>query len=184
MVAMGVVVFIILVGVVVLVMVVRVFCIAVVGVVRVLCIGAVEMDCAGVADILVLGGVFVVNMVEGMELVVGCVVRLAVWCVNGRRYYLCCFGLKLVEMNGLSVGGFLLGKVILGDCFVLLELGIIGEMVCVDMLMDVVLEVVVVEAVDVVQEGIFVIFRCGCFRDMMVVRVVIEVVVGVVVLVW
>ena len=40
------------------------------------------MDCVGVVDtevlvdIGVLGGVFVVEVVEGMELVVGCVVRL------------------------------------------------------------------------------------------------------------
>ena len=30
---------------------------------------------------------------------------------------LCCFSLKLVEMTGLSVGGFLLGMVIWADCF-------------------------------------------------------------------
>ena len=45
-------------------------------VVGVLCIGAVEVDCAGVVDILVLDGVFMVEVVEGVELVVGCVVRL------------------------------------------------------------------------------------------------------------
>ena len=44
-------------------------------VVGVLCIGAVEVDCAGVVDILVLDGVFMVEVVEGVELVVGCVVR-------------------------------------------------------------------------------------------------------------
>ena len=44
-------------------------------VVGVLCIGAVEMDCTGVIDILVLDGVFMVEMVERVELVVGCVVR-------------------------------------------------------------------------------------------------------------
>ena len=54
----------------------------VVEVVGVLWIGAVEVDCVGVVDIGVLvdigllGGVFVVEVVEGMELVVGCVVRL------------------------------------------------------------------------------------------------------------
>ena len=42
----------------------------------------VEVDCVGVVDVGVLvdirmlGGVFVVEVVEGMELVVGCVVRL------------------------------------------------------------------------------------------------------------
>ena len=77
-------------------------------VVGVLCIGAVEVDWAGVVDILVLDGVFMVDVVEGVELVVGCVVRrvvrLAVWYVNGRGY------LKSVEVNGLSVGGFLFGQ--------------------------------------------------------------------------
>ena len=56
-------------------------------------------------DILVLGGVYVV---ERVELVVGCVVRcvarLVLWCVNGRGYFLHCFSQKLVEMNGLWVG--------------------------------------------------------------------------------
>ena len=88
----------------------------VVGVVRVLCIGLLEVDCAGVVDFLVLGAVFVVEVVEGVELVVGCVVRrvvrLAVWCVNGRGYYLRCFNLKLVKVNGLSVGRFLFWMVI------------------------------------------------------------------------
>ena len=88
-----------------------------------LCVGAVEMDCAGVVDILVLGEVFMMEVVEVVELVVrvvvGCVVRLVLWCVNGRGYFLGRFSLKLVEMNGLSVGGFLFGKVIRADCFVL-----------------------------------------------------------------
>ena len=87
MVAIGVVV--LMVGLVVLV---RVLCKGVVGIVGVLCIGAVEVDCPGVVDILVLGGVFVVKVVEGVELVVGCVVRhlvrLVLWCVNGRGYFL------------------------------------------------------------------------------------------------
>ena len=47
--------------------------------------GVMEVDCVGVVDTLVLGAVFVV---EGVELVVGCVVRrvvrLVLWCVNGR----------------------------------------------------------------------------------------------------
>ena len=37
----------------------------------------------------------------------GCVVRLVLWCVNGRGYFLCQFSLMLFEMNGLIVGGFL-----------------------------------------------------------------------------
>ena len=104
----GVVVLMVVVGIVVLVMVVRVARVEVVMVVGVLCIGVLEVDCAGVVDFLVLGAVFVVKVVEGVELVVGCVVRrvvrLAVWYVNGRGY------LKSVEVNGLSVGGFLFGQ--------------------------------------------------------------------------
>ena len=57
-------------------------------------------------------------------------------------------------------------------------------MVGVDVLMDMVVEVVVLEAVDVVQAGFFVFFQNGCLGDMMGVRVVIEVVVGAVVFVW
>ena len=151
MVAKSVVVWMVVVGTVVLVMVVRVSCVGVVGVVGVLCIGALEVDCEGVVDILVLGGVFLVGVVEGLELVVGCVVRLVLWCVNERGYFLCRFSLKSVEMNGLSVGGFLFGMGIWADCFVLLERGFLGKMVGTDVLVDVVVEVVVVEAVDVVQ---------------------------------
>ena len=92
------------VGVVVLVIVVIVLCI---GMVVVLCIGVVEVDCAGVVDILVLGEVFMVKVMEGVELVVGCVMRLVLWCANGRGYFLCCFSLILVKMNGLNVGGCL-----------------------------------------------------------------------------
>ena len=58
MVAKRVVVLMVVVGTVVLVMVVRVLCIGVVGVVGVLCTGALEVDCAGVVDILVVGGGF------------------------------------------------------------------------------------------------------------------------------
>ena len=88
--------------------------------------------------------------------------------MNGRGYFLRCFSLKSVEMNGLSVGGFLFGMVI-----------------WVDVLLDVVVvEVVVVETVDVVQVWFFIFFRRGCLGNMMDVRVVIEVVIGVVVLVW
>ena len=38
-------------------------------------VGVLEVDCVGLVEILVLGGVFVVEVVEGVELVVGCVVR-------------------------------------------------------------------------------------------------------------
>ena len=135
-------------------------------------VGVLEVDCVGLVEILVLGGVFVVEVVEGVELVVGCVVRrvvrLVLWCVNGRGYFLRCFSLKSVETNGLSVGGFLFGMVI-----------------WVDVLLDVVVvEVVVVETVDVVQVWFFIFFRRGCLGNMMDVRVVIEVVIVVVVLVW
>ena len=58
------------------------------------------MDCAGGVDVLVLAGVFMVEVVEGVKLVVGCVVRLVLWCVNERGYFLCRFNLKSVKMNG------------------------------------------------------------------------------------
>ena len=151
MVAKRVVVLMVVVETVVLVMVVRVSCIGVVGVVGVLCIRALEVDCAGVVDILVLGWVFMVEVAEGVKLVVGCVKRLVLWCVNGRGYFLCHFSLKSVEMNELSLGGFLFGMVIWADCFVLLEWGFLSKMVGTDVLMDVMVEVVVVEAVDVLQ---------------------------------
>ena len=66
MVAKRVVVLMVVVGTVVLVIVVRVLCIGVVGVVGVLCIRALEVDCAGMVDILVLGGVFMMEVVEGV----------------------------------------------------------------------------------------------------------------------
>ena len=92
-------------GVVVLVIVVRILrelCVGVVKVVGVLCIGAVEVDCTRVVDIMVLGGVFVVEVVEGVKLVVECVVKVVLWCENGSGYFLCRFRLMSVEMNGLS----------------------------------------------------------------------------------
>ena len=101
-------------------MVVRVVCVGVVGVMGVLCIGVLEVDCVGVVDILLLGVVFVV---EGVGLVLGCVVRLVLRCVNGRGIFLRCFCLKAAEMNGLSVGGFLFGIVIWVDRFIFLERG-------------------------------------------------------------
>ena len=121
MVAMGVVVLMVVVGIAVLAMVVRVVCTGVVGVVGVLYMGVLDVDCVGLVDALVMGVVFVVEVVKGVELVVGCVVRLVLWCVNGRGFFLCCFSLKLVEMNGLSVGRFLFGMVIWADCFILLK---------------------------------------------------------------
>ena len=57
-------------------------------VVGVLCIGEVEADCTGVVDILVLGGIFMVEVVEEVELVVGCVVRLVLCCANRRGDFL------------------------------------------------------------------------------------------------
>ena len=92
---------------------------------------------------------------------VGCVVRLVLRCADGRGYFLCCFNLMSVEMNVLSVGGCLFGMVIWAD-FLFLEL---------EFLM---VEVIVVEAVDVVRD---------CLGDMMDLKIVMEVVVGVVVLV-
>ena len=86
---------------VVVVIVVRVACVGVVGVVGKFCIGVLEVDCVAVVEILVLAAVFMVDVlgavfvVEGVELAVGCVVgqvvRLVLWCVNGRGFFLRCF---------------------------------------------------------------------------------------------
>ena len=161
---MVVVVFIIVVGI-----MVRVASVGAVGVVGILCIGVLEADCVAVVEILVLGAVFVVEVVEGVELEVGCVVgrvvMLVLWWVNGRGLFMRCFSLKPVEMKGLSVGGFLFGMVIWADV-------LLGVMV--------VVEVVVVETADT---WFFIFFRRGCLGDMMDVRVVMELVIGVVVLV-
>ena len=120
MVAVGLVVLLMVaVGVLMLVIVVRVLIELYIGVVKVvgeLCREAKEMDCTRVVDIMVLGGGFVV-MVEGVELVMGCVVRLVLWFENERVYFLCCFSLMLVEMNGQSAGGCFFGMVIWSDCF-------------------------------------------------------------------
>ena len=131
----------------------------------------VKVDCTGVVDIMVLGGVFGVEVVEGVELVVGCVVKLVLWCGNGRGYFLHYFNLMSVEMNGLSVGGCLFGMVIWVD-FLLLQ----GKILVVD--------VVVVKMINMVQAGCFVLSRRGCLGDVVDVKVVKEVVVGVVKLVW
>ena len=80
-----------------------------------------EGNCTGMVDIVVLSEVFMVEVVEEVKLVVGCGVRLDLWCANERGYFLCRFSLMSVEMNGLSVGGCLFGIVIWVDCFVLLE---------------------------------------------------------------
>ena len=129
-------------------------------VVRVSHIGVVEVDYGGVVDIWLLGEVFMMEAVENLELVVrvvvGCFVRLVLWCVNGKGYFLGRFSLKTVEMNGLSLGGFLFVIVIWVDCFVLIEYGFLGKMVGADLLMDVVDEVFVVEAVEVVQAVFFI----------------------------
>ena len=135
---------------------VTVACGGVVGIVAMLCIGVLEVDCVPVVEILVLGAVFVVEVVElVVRCVVGHVVRLVLWCVNGRGYFWRCFSLKSVEMKGLSVGGFLFGMVIWAD---------------------VLLDVMVVV-------GFLIFFRRGCLGDMMDVSVVMELVVRVVVLV-
>ena len=66
---------------------------------------------------------------------------------------------------------------ICADRFFPLKRGFLEKMVGTDVLMDVVVEVVVVEAMNVVQAGFFVFIRRGCFGDIMDVRVVIAVVV-------
>ena len=88
MVVVGVMVLMVVVGVVVLVIVVGVLCVGAMEVVGVLYIRVVEVDFAEeVVDILMLGGIFVVEVVEEVELVVGCVVSL-VLCANGRGDFL------------------------------------------------------------------------------------------------
>ena len=73
MVALAVEVLMVLVGVVVLMIVVGA-----------VCLGAVEVDCSGVVDTFVLDGVFVVVVVVEVELVVvGCVLKLVLWCSDG-----------------------------------------------------------------------------------------------------
>ena len=58
-----------------------------------------------------------------------------------------------------------------------------GKIVGRDVVMEVVVEVVVVEAVEFLQAKFFVFSKRGCLEDMMDVNVMIEIVVGVVVLV-
>ena len=87
MVAKRVVVLMVVVRTVVLAMVVRVSYIRVVEVVGVLYIEALEVDCAGVVDILMLGGVFMVEVAEGVELVVGCCKAGSVVCEQERIFF-------------------------------------------------------------------------------------------------
>ena len=88
-VVVGVMVLMVVVEVVVLVIVVGVLCVGAMEVVGVLYRGVVKVDFAEeVVDILVLGGVFVVEVVEEVELVVGCVVSLVLWCANGTGDFL------------------------------------------------------------------------------------------------
>ena len=82
----------------------------------------------------------------------------------------------LVEMNGLSVGACLFGMVIWVDCFVFLEHDFVGKMVGADVVMEVVVEVVMGDAVDMVRAD-FVFLRRGCLAKTMGARVVIQVVV-------
>ena len=65
------------------------------------------------------------------------------------------------------MGRCFFGMVIWADCFVLLESCFLGKMVGADMLMDMVIEVVLVEAVDVVRADFFAFFRRGCLGDVM-----------------
>ena len=55
-------------------------------VVVVVCLGAMEVDRSRVVDIFELGGVYVV--VVEVELVQSCVVKLVLWCLNGRVNFL------------------------------------------------------------------------------------------------
>ena len=169
-VAVVVVPLVVAVGVVVLVMVVRVLrklCIGVVEMVGELCIGVVEVDCMGVVDIMVLSGLFVLKVVEGVKLVVVCIVKVVLWFGNRKGYFLYCFSLKSVEMNGLSVGGCLFRMMICADSFLFLQLDFLGKMVGINLVMKMTVEVVVLEAVDVARAGLFAFSRRGCLGNMM-----------------
>ena len=72
-----------------------------------------------------------------------------------------------------SVGAHLFGMVMWEDFFVFLGRDCLGEMIGAEMVMEVVVEVVVGEAVKVVRADFFVFLRRDCLRKMMGVRVVI-----------
>ena len=76
MVVVGMVVLMVVVGVVVLMIVFGV-----------VCLGAVEVDCSEVIDTFMLGGVILVIVLE-VELGMECVVKLLLWCSNGRGNFL------------------------------------------------------------------------------------------------
>ena len=63
------------------------------------------------------------------------------------------------------MGGYFFGMVSWADCFVLMESCFLGKMVGADMLMDMVVEVVVVEAVDVVRADFFCLFQAWLFGE-------------------
>ena len=53
----------------------------------ILCVGAAKVGCIGVVDIMVLGGDFLGEVVEGVELVVGYVVMLVLWYAMGEDIF-------------------------------------------------------------------------------------------------
>ena len=85
----------------------------------------------------------------------------------------------MVEANGLSLAACLFKLVIWADCFVLLECDFLGKIVGV----DVVMEVIVVEAMNMVQANFFVFLRCRFLGKMMSARLMIEVDLAIMVLV-
>ena len=115
-------------------------------------------------DIFVLGHVLLVEVVK-VEVLVGCLVRLVLWCSNGRGDFLCPFSLVLPEKNGMSLGACLFGMVIWEDCFVILEHNFLGKMASADVVMELFSEAVVVEAVDPMQVGFFFLFQAWLFGE-------------------
>ena len=85
----------------------------------------------------------------------------------------------MVEANGLSLAACLFKLVIWADGFVLLQCDFLGKIVGV----DVVMEVVVVEAVNMVQAN-FCFFEMSFFGEDDGARLMIEVVLAMMVLVW
>ena len=96
---------------------------------------------------------------------VGCVVRVVLWFMNRRRYFLCCFSLMLVEMDGLNVGGCLFGMVTCANSFLFLQLDVLRKMVGINLVMDMVVEVVVLEAADVAGAGLSFFFQAWLFGE-------------------